>query len=264
MMRLSKHELETFKSYLSEANDATFQGWDFSYMDQYGGNPGEPHEWSYEKIARDYVGKVDSVLDMGTGGGEFFATLGPFPGRAYATEAYALNLPVARKRLEPLGVRVIIIEEGEQEDSPLPFEDAFFDLVINRHEAYESREVYRILKHDGTFITQQVGDNDLEDLRMQLGSRDAEGDVPWKLEACKGYLVDAGFQIVAAKEHIGISRFYDIRALVYLLKALPWDFPDFDPFKWRDQLLNIHIKMLEDGYFDSTKHRFFVIVRKDK
>ncbi|MCJ7625610.1 MAG: class I SAM-dependent methyltransferase [Anaerolineaceae bacterium] len=261
-MQLSNRDRAAFIACLRAANEAAFQGWDFSYMDQYGGNPGEPFEWSYEKTVRETAGKAASVLDMGTGGGEFFAALGPFAGDAYATESYPPNLPVAKKRLEPLGVKVIGLEGGKQEDCPTPFEDAFFDLVLNRHESYESRDVYRTLKSGGTFITQQVGNSNLESLRIHLGSLDAEEDLPWNLDTCKRFLIGAGFQIIRAKEHSGLSRFYDIRSLVYLLKAIPWEFPNFDPFKCQDQLLDIHIKILQDGYFDSTEHRFFVIAKK--
>ncbi len=47
------------------------------------------------------------------------------------------------------------------------------------------------------------------------------------------------------------------------MKALPWVYPDFDVDRYRSQLLNIHIKILQDGYFDAVQHRFFVIARKE-
>jgi SAM-dependent methyltransferase len=77
----------------------------------------------------------------------------PFPELAYATEAYAPNVPVAKKRLEPLGVRVTAIDD----DDSLPFDDAGFDLVLNKHESFSPAEVRRILRPGGTFLTQQVG-----------------------------------------------------------------------------------------------------------
>lgn len=257
-MHLSPSERALFESYLEEAREAAFQGWDFSYIKRYGGNPEAPTPWSYEATVREQMSMVDSVLDMGTGGGEFFATLQPLPPRAYATESYPPNVPLATQRLGPLGVHVVGIEEGTQEGSPLPLEDALFELVINRHAAYDSREVYRILKPGGTFITQQVGYRNDENLRLFLGSLEDQMAFRWNLEASTGFLQRAGFQIVEAREQIGHSRFYDIRALVYLLKVLPWEFPNFDPTAAHDRLLNIYIKMREDGYFDATCHRFFV------
>ncbi len=38
----------------------------------------------------------------------------------------------------------------------VPFRDACFDLVINRHEAFEAEEVARVLAAGGRFLTQQA------------------------------------------------------------------------------------------------------------
>lgn len=261
-MKLSATEKAYLASCIKEATEASFQGWDFSYMAQYGGDVEEPRPWCYVNVVRRYLAGRDVVLDMGTGGGEFLASLQPLPPHTYATEAYCPNVPVAKARLEPLGVTVVEIEEGQQEAAPLPFEDAFFEVVINRHEAYDSKEVFRVLKPGGVFITQQVGQRNNENIRMIFGSIEEEEDFLWNLATCQTFLAKAGLTILEAKEHIGYSRMYDIRSFVYLLKALPWEFPNFDPAHFTTQLCNVHIKMLEDGYFDTTCHRFFVIAQK--
>jgi SAM-dependent methyltransferase len=260
-MKISAIERERFASFIKEAMDASFQGWDFSYMARYGGNVEEPLSWCYVKTVRDYLVNGNVLLDMGTGGGEFLATLQPLPNKTFATEAYSPNVPVAKKILEPLGVTVIEVKEGKQEDYPLPFEDGLFDIIINRHEAYDAKEVYRILQPGGVFITQQVGPRNNESLRMIFGS--IEDDVMmWDLTAGQSFLRKAGLSIIEAKEHIGYSRLYDIRALTYLLKVIPWEFPDFNPTNYETQLFNIYLKILENRYFDTTCHRLFMIAQK--
>jgi SAM-dependent methyltransferase len=253
--------MRRFKTQVQQAINASFQGWDFSYIAQYGGDAEEPHPWSYVRTVRQYLEGKAVFLDMGTGGGEFLASLKPLPAQTYATEAYAPNVPVARSKLEPLGVTVVEVEEGVQENFSLPFENAFFELIINRHESYESSEVYRTLQPGGVFITQQVGERNNENLRMTFGSID--DDFTWNDDTGQSFLKDAGFNIIDAKEHIGYSRMYDIRTLVYLMKVLPWEFPNFDPVRYETQLRNIYIKILEDGYFDTTCHRFFIIAEKN-
>jgi SAM-dependent methyltransferase len=104
------------------------------------------------------------MLDMGTGGGELLASLQTFPKITYATEAYAPNVPIARKRLEQLGVKVVQI----MSDDNLPFANETVDLIINHHEGYSVKELYRILKHRGVFLTQQVGDRDNLELNELL------------------------------------------------------------------------------------------------
>mgnify|MGYP006320535887 CR=1 FL=1 len=38
------------------------------------------------------------------------------------------------------------------EDNILPFENNFFDLIVNRHEEYSISELYRVMKKNSTFI----------------------------------------------------------------------------------------------------------------
>jgi SAM-dependent methyltransferase len=65
-------------------------------------------------------------------------------------------VPIAKERLEPLGVEVFQIEN----DNELPFANETFDFVLNKHESYSVSEVKRILRPDGLFLTQQVGGTD--------------------------------------------------------------------------------------------------------
>ena len=81
--------------------------------------------------------RAKSMLDMGTGGGEFLSMLQPFPSTIYATEGYAPNVPIARKKLEPLGVTVVEVND----DTALPFQDGQFNLILNQHESYAASEV---------------------------------------------------------------------------------------------------------------------------
>ncbi len=263
-MQRKKYNRKLFEQHIREAFAASFSGWDFSYVNDYGGNPEEPLPWSYKLSVRNYMIYSECLLDMGTGGGEFLSTLQPLPKHTYATEAYKPNVDIAKIALSPLGVKVVEIEEGKQEESPLPFDNNFFDLVINRHECYESREIYRILKPGGYFITQQVGDKNNEDLRIIFGSIDIDEDFDWNLNIAVTNLKKTGFYMLRTKEHVGHSRFYDIRALVYLLKVLPWEFPNFSIEKYESQLFNIYTKLVDNGYFDTIFHRFFIIAQKKK
>jgi SAM-dependent methyltransferase len=214
-MKISATEKEYFESCVKEAIAASFHGWDFSYMAKYGGNVEEPKPWCYTHSVWKYLTNRDIVLDMGTGGGEFLAALQPLPPQIYATEAYRPNVPVAKARLEPLGVSIVEIEEGQQEDAPLPFADAFFEVIINRHETYDSKEVCRILQPEGVFITQQVGRRNNENLRMIFGSIENDEDFVWDLTTCHTFLVNAGLTILEAKEHIGYRRMYDSKKTQY-------------------------------------------------
>src|SRR5207248_7054584 len=108
-----------------------------------------------------------SALDMGTGGGERFLLLRDhWPDAVTVTEEYPPNLALVQQRLEPLGVRVV--EARLTDVDPLPFADNEFDLILNRHSAFNSGEVGRVLARGGTFFTQQVHGHSSEDLLAEF------------------------------------------------------------------------------------------------
>jgi hypothetical protein len=106
---------ELFEKYLEQAEKAPFSGWDFGYLTRTHRMVESPLNWNYYNIVLPWLSKAETLLDLGTGGGEILSGFSPLPPVTYATEQYKLNVEVARKRLESLGVKVFEIVE---EDSP--------------------------------------------------------------------------------------------------------------------------------------------------
>ena len=233
-------------STLLESANTNFSGWDFSFISETGRMKSEPLSWSYGSTAFQLMQHAESMLDMGTGGGEFLSMLQPFPSTIYATEGYAPNVPIARKKLEPLGVTVVEVIN----DTVLPFQDGQFDFIINQHESYAASEVKRILSPNGVFLTQQVGGLDCAVLNEQFGSPLNSEFASWSLEAACSELEENEFTILDAKEEFPFQRFYDIGAIVYYLKAIPWQIPDFTVERYYEEL--------QKGYFDVKQHRFII------
>lgn len=262
-MLITKADKEDFQKNIQEALRAPFSGWDFTYINKYGGKPEFTCPWNYEKKVRELIKKSNSLLDIGTGGGEFLSALKPFPKKVIATEAYKPNLKVAKDKLNPLGIEVVKVEAGIQESSPLPLDDNTFDLVIDRHECYESKEIYRILNSGGYFITQQGGNKDLERLVTIFGSLiNTPEDFIWDLQNAVKYLDKAGLKIIEQRTHIANTRFYDIRVVVYFIKILEWLFPYFNVNLYKKRLENIYYLIKRDGFFEDVCHRFFIIAQK--
>jgi SAM-dependent methyltransferase len=198
---------------------------------------------------------------MDTGGGELFSYFASFPAAAFATEAYKPNISIARKRLEPLGVEVVALEEDEPRQ--LPFESMKFDLVLNRHGYYWEPELYRILQPGGVFLTQQVGDRNDIGIRKLLGAPGAYANIEGTdLAEATAKLQAAGFQIIKQLQDLYPQRFYDVGAIVYQLKAIPWQIPDFNVEAYFDRLKAIHETIQQDGYVDVLEHRFLIIAQK--
>jgi hypothetical protein len=247
---------ELFEYLIKEVNEK-FEGWDFSYVESTRRMQEFPLSWSYRNKVRLAKMGASSMLDMGTGGGEFLSSLSPLPEHTCATEGYEPNIMVARKRLEPLGVKVYRVDD----DDSLPFPDESFELIINRHESYSVGEVKRILKKQGTFMTQQVGGLNDKEFNELLGAPKAQF-YNWNLEAAVSQLKEVGFEITDQREDIVKTRFYDIGAIVFYLKVIPWQVPDFTVEKYFDRLVAMNDLILKDGYLDFTCHRFFVKANK--
>ncbi|OOE12687.1 class I SAM-dependent methyltransferase [Fictibacillus arsenicus] len=248
---------QSFQSYLKEI-EKPFSGWDFSYITETGRVSSSLLTWSYGSMVLPLIQKSASLLDMGTGGGELLSKLQPFPKEVCATEGYPPNVPVAKERLEPLSIEVYQIGE----DDLLPFDDNQFDLIINKHESYSPSEVHRVLTDDGIFVTQQVGGADYVDINHALAAPVNDEFSHWELAFSEKELHEIGFEILEAKEEFPIQRFYDIGALLYYLKAIPWQVPDFKSKNYIAQLYEIHEMIQLKGYFDVKQHRFIVKVKK--
>ena len=198
-----------------------------------------------------------TLLDIDTGGGELLASLQPLPTHTYATESYSPNIPVARQRLEPLGINVYSIDDK----SHMPFTDNHFDLIINRHGNYVPRELWRILKPGQQFITQQIGGETNKEFHTLL-------DAPpytyadWTLKHAVNELEQAGFQILEQREAFPLTRYYDVGAIVYYLKAISWQIPDFSVEKYLDKLFEMQQHIQEKGAIDTHLHQFFIVAQK--
>lgn len=233
-----------------------FSGWDFSFIEKR--VVLDPLSWDYQTIVESHLQKTRILLDMGTGGGELLSELNPLPEVTYATEAYPPNYLIALKRLEPLGVKLFKIEE----DGKLPFKDNNFDLIINRHEFYLPTEVFRVLNQEGFFITQQVGGDNDNDINRFLGAEvDPQYD-HWMVNDAATNLENVGFKILTQKEEFPIEHFYDVEALVYFLKAIPWQVKNFSVDRYFEKLKDISEIIKKQGSFDVANHRFLIVAQK--
>ncbi|MGH2560047.1 MAG: class I SAM-dependent methyltransferase [Thermomicrobiales bacterium] len=254
--RESDHLTDPFDRLVEQA-DQPFSGWDFSFISATGRMVGAPLPWSYASRALAEMARAQSLLDMDTGGGELLAALRPLPPVAFATEGYAPNIPIARQRLEPLGVHVVKVAEGR-----LPFDDNRFDLVLNRHGFYDPAELFRVLRPGGRFLTQQVGGKSYRGIPALLDAP-APGEFDhWELASAVRQVADCGLQVLDQQEVYPATRFYDVGALVFYLKAIPWVLPGFTVATHREALRRAHQQMRNKGYLEIEDHRFLIVAEK--
>ena len=248
---------QNLQALIEAAQAAAFSGWDFSWLD--GRMIQDDLPWDYPALVQSHITHARSLLDMGTGGGEFLASLPNLPPETHATESYQPNQAIAQARLHPLGVHVHTVED----DTSLPFDDGSFDLVINRHESYKHGEVFRILKPGGIFITQQVGELDNLELNQILEKDEPYHFTDWGVESELFHLQYCGFSILRAEKAALTTRFLDIGAVVYYLKAIPWQIEGFSPETHAQGLIQLHNFIEQQGAFITTAHRFLIIACKE-
>src|SRR5438552_17584932 len=96
--------LSTAEELLQNALQIPFDGWDLSLLGDR--LVVEPPPWSFERIVDDEACRAASMLDMGTGGGEWLSNR-RHATCTVATESWLPNVPIAAARLGPLGIAVM-------------------------------------------------------------------------------------------------------------------------------------------------------------
>ncbi len=238
-----------------EQEQASFIGWDFSYLD--GKYEQEPTPWCYEDLVRRVLTPDMHLLDMGTGGGERLATFHHPWHLVSVTEGWDRNYRLLLETLRPKGVDVQFVGD----DQCLNFADHSFDIVLNAHESFQISEVRRVLKPGGFLVTQQVGDLNGIHLASRLIPDFHCGPFDWHLSVVADQLEQAGFTVRYADEAYPWQKFFDMAGLIYYVKTIAWEFPGFSVATHMRQLLALNEELGRKGYVSNQEHRFILVAK---
>ncbi len=251
-----------FDRLISEAGKWKLIGWDFSALE--GRWVEEQPKWNYKSKIAAELGAIDSLLYLGTGGGEFLLSIPNLPENTYCTEGFHPNVRIARNTLKKIGIEVVetYCEDNilQEQEGVLPFRTGSIDMVVNRHESFIASEVERILKEKGIFLTQQVGTANLAELNEFLGAPKPKGK--WNLSKALDRISKAGLEVASSDEARLSSRFYDVGAIACYLQSAPWQIEDFTIDRYLDRLREIHELISTNGFFEVTATRFYVKATK--
>ncbi len=251
------HEDELLALWHGE-EQAPFIGWDFSHLDRRMLEDQAP--WSYSTSASELLRAATSVVDLGTGGGERLLKLREWwPARVVVTEDYAPNVRLARERLAPLGVEVFDVPVTDA--GLLPFSDASFDIVLNRHSGFNPAEVSRVLVPGGAFLTQQIHARYAADLGATFGATPPYPDAtPAKYVP---RLQAAGLEVTDVREWSGKLEFTDVGAIVYYLRAVPWLVPGFSVASHVEQLMLLQERLERGERLIFTASKYLIEAHKE-
>lgn len=249
---------ELLELWLQEEQAAHIHGWDFSHIrGKY--EEGRELPWNYGEIVRRCLRPERKLLDIDTGGGEFLLSLGHPCRNLAATENYPPNVALCRERLLPLGIDFRQADGGGK----LPFGDRSFDVVINRHGDYDPREIGRVLRDGGVFVTEQVGaENDRDLVRLLLKDMPALPFPKQYLRIARAAFEEAGFSVIQAQEAFRPIKFWDVGALVWFARIIEWEFPGFSVRACLENLYRAQETLEREGVIEGRTHRFLLVARK--
>lgn len=241
----------------AEEARAHVHGWDFSPIR---GRFEEEHDlpWEYRALVRQYLREDMALLDYDTGGGEFLLSLCHPSARTAATEGYPPNVRLCQETLSPLG-----IDFRECSDpGAVPFPAESFDLILNRHGAFDPAELFRLLKPGGRFLTEQVGEDNDRDLVERVLPGTPKPFPHRNLREQRAAFERAGFQILRGEEAFRPILFHDVGAFVWFARVIQWEFPGFSVERCFDRLLSMQAELETSGEVRGTIHRYLILAQK--
>ncbi|WP_431843703.1 methyltransferase domain-containing protein [Calidifontibacter indicus] len=250
--------MRTYDELVQEAAAADVAGWGFDWLD--GRATEERPPWGFARLLADRLATVGSALDIDTGGGEVVDEAPTLPAFMVVSESWPPNAQRARERLGPRGVQVIDSEPNE----PLPLPDSTFDLVSARHPVRPNwEEIHRLLKPGGHYFAQHVGpasafeliEHFLGPLPQARSGRDPEREAA----AARA----AGLTIVTLETARCRMEFFDVGAVVWILRKCVWWIPDFTVAGYDHKLRELDAQMRVGHPFVAHSSRHLVEARRD-
>jgi len=227
------------------------KGWDFSRMNT--SHPAMP--WEYVSVVRSHLRATDTVIDIGTGGGERLLELSSDARQLLGVDPDPEMIGRARELAAGKGATSVHFETGTGAEVLEQF-----DVVIDRHAPFETKVVHRLLRPGGRFVTQQVGEHNMKNVRdaFQL---EANAFAPMSTEM----FVQAGFLVERFDEYDVDYVIRDMDSLVFWLQALDVahsDFGGFDSEKDADAINRLLSSSLTADGVVTNEHRYLLLATK--
>jgi SAM-dependent methyltransferase len=246
-----REAVRSFGDLVAEAEAADVSGWGFGWL--HGRAVEERPPWGFAGLLAARLGRVDSALDIDTGGGEVVAEMPSLPPRMVVTEGWAQNAQRAHELLEARGVQIVETDP----DGPLPFPDESFELVTARHPIRPAwAEIHRVLEPEGRYFAQHVSSRSVFELiEFFLGplpNEPSRRDPDREAAAAE----QAGLVVEDLRRARCRVEFYDIGAVVWILRKCVWWVPDFSVAKYDNKLRELDARMRVGDPFvaHSTRH----------
>jgi SAM-dependent methyltransferase len=226
-------------------------GWDFSRMKA----ETMSAPWDYLDVVQSHLNRTDKVLDIGTGGGENFLKLAPFFGEGTGVDADPAMIETARANARGVQKVSFHLDTTELADTP-----GRFDVILDRHAPFDLEAVKAHLAPGGLFITQQVGERNMANVKSALRLPAARPPVS------RAMIEAAGLQVVDFREYDVEYMVKDVQSLVFWLRALDLlhaDLAGGDALTDAETFNHVLDGYVDDRGFVTNEHRYLLVARTD-
>ena len=209
-------------------------GWDFSNI-KYDVVDNSKFQY-FDEINRS-MNKSMILLDIGTGGGEKLSNL--------ITDDCILKIGTdfseemiknANKNNKNPKIRFC-----EMDSNNLKFPDNFFDIITARHTPFNIKEVWRLLKENGMFFSEQVDEDDCKELKELFGRGQGYKTKQKLIDKIKDEIYDNEFKCIEFYDIIQEEYYKTEEDLLFLLNNTPI-IEEFGKFKDDYKKFNTYIE----------------------
>lgn len=192
-------------------------GWDFSTLNNRIIVKNKKWEF-YHEVAK-FLNKKGKLLDLGAGSGEKLFKLSRLCTKVIGIDNSKSMINRANKNI--FNTKISNMEFKLADSNKLPFKGEEFDTVSCRHSPFNLREIYRVLKKKGIFITQQVGERDKQNIKDIFGRGQSYKKRSGSLiNKCSAGARKLGFKTLK-KGHYCATEYYKYLDLIFLLENTP-------------------------------------------
>jgi len=204
--------------------------------------------------------KTDLLLDIGTGGGEAILSIANCAQLIIGVDQSTAMIETAAKNCAKSGIPNVRFLHMDAAN--LAFPNNFFNVVSCRHSEFSASETARVLINGGTFLTQQVSENDKINIKQAFGRGQSWGTKAGSLQ--QRYMTElskAGFSDIQSYEYNVIEYYETVEDLIFLLKHTPI-IPDFGQTEADFEILQHFIMDNQTDKGIRTNSERFVIIAK--
>ncbi len=239
-------------------------GWDFSAME----TETDPTPWDYVDLVRRYLKSTDFVLDIGTGGGERFLELASSYGKGIGIDSDPEMIKTANQKVNVEQKTKITFKVMDAAN--LTFADATFDVVIDRQGPIPVKQIVRILKPGGYFITQMIGKNNMVNINQEFDSQEfSKNQLEGEADLIAQEFANLGCSVVSICSYDVGYYVKDVASLLFWFKAIrsrghaASTIPeDFCVEKYYKQINNLITKYQTDRGIRTNEHRELLVIKK--